>query len=330
MGVGEFLGKLFAAPSGNGGELVLRAYGKLPFYAEYRRLELAPGLPTVFSQWMDAGRLAWAKAPSRQASGVTRTARLMLALPEAREFVLASVWDSRDSLGRAFPFSFFITCPVEALGADPLARFVAAGALQKAFSSFHAELSSLGRGGDFYKHYQRRILTVKPDGAAPAQAREQAVKLDAAGWMAALGLTPAAAEAWRASLARKRARWISQPETFAETAISLPLAPGLSLEAQAAVWLMWLESPLMKLSHPFSLVLPDESRPPLRLHLLARKLLPDDFQLVTTDDASYGYVENLTPQPGAGASGDPVPTAPAPAVTATPSGSLLDWLLRPV
>ena len=41
--VGNFLGKLFSGQPDNGNHALLRAYGKLPMYAEYRRLELSKG-----------------------------------------------------------------------------------------------------------------------------------------------------------------------------------------------------------------------------------------------------------------------------------------------
>ena len=99
MGVGNLLGKLFGSDA-NKNEALLRAYGKLPMYAEYRRLEVTPGTPTAYSQWLDAGRLAWCNAPSKTQDGQTRTTRLLIGLPDSREAIVATLWDSRDSLGR--------------------------------------------------------------------------------------------------------------------------------------------------------------------------------------------------------------------------------------
>ncbi|MFQ5806265.1 MAG: hypothetical protein ACE5I3_07440, partial [Phycisphaerae bacterium] len=125
-------------------DTVLRAYGKLPIYAEYRRLEVSPGTPTAFSQWMDAGRLAWVRSPSKSEASTTRPSRLVIGLPGTKEAIVASVWDSRDSLGRAYPFAFFVVCPPEALGRDLLQRWVAAASIHHAFDQLYFQLHSLG------------------------------------------------------------------------------------------------------------------------------------------------------------------------------------------
>ena len=100
--VGNFFGKLFSGqPADEGKDLPLRAYGKLPMYAEYRRLQVAPGTPTVYSQWMDAGRLAWVQAAAQRGEkGSMVSTRLLGKLPAQKELVVASMWDSRDNVGR--------------------------------------------------------------------------------------------------------------------------------------------------------------------------------------------------------------------------------------
>ncbi|RMF85807.1 MAG: DUF2094 domain-containing protein, partial [Planctomycetota bacterium] len=163
MGVGEFIGKLFGGGDADKNVAVLRAYGKLPMYAEYRRLEVAPGAPSQFSQWMDAGRLAWVRSPQKSENGVTRPTRLMFRLPDAKEVVVASLWDSRDSLGRVFPFSFFIVCPPDALGANALERWASAVSIFATLERAHGELAQLGSGGDFYRLYAKRAVLLRPD-----------------------------------------------------------------------------------------------------------------------------------------------------------------------
>ena len=100
MGVGRLIGRLLGGDADKS-DAILRAYGKLPLYAEYRRLEVSPGTPTAFSQWMDAGRLAWVRSPSKSETGATRPSRLLIGLPDTKEAVVASVWDSRDSFERS-------------------------------------------------------------------------------------------------------------------------------------------------------------------------------------------------------------------------------------
>jgi hypothetical protein len=333
--VGQFFGKLFTGQAGRN-QAALRAYGKLPFYAEYRRLEVAPGTPTTFSQWMDEGRLAWARSVPGKAAGTIRASRLFIRLPQTREVVVASVWDSRDSLGRVFPFAFFVVCPLGALGNDPFQCWAAAFAIHAEFDRFHRELAVLGRGGDFYRLYQKRTVPLRPDDLdeRTERLRQEAAAIAADEWFkAAFGnLDPAP---WFSSLLRRAERWKSEPASVPDLALSCPLAGGATLEAQALLWLGWLSALVRKARKTPWLVMPAETDHRAAVHILVRDLLPNDFQLLTTDAADYGYVENLAqlPQAGSPASDSSAPDSTAPdssapdsSVDTPPTGPLLDWL----
>jgi len=323
MGVGQLIGKLFGSDADKN-ETLLRAYGKLPIYAEYRRLEVSPGTPTAFSQWMDAGRLAWVRSPAKSEAGTTRPSRLMVGLPGTKEAIVASVWDSRDSLGRAYPFAFFVVCPPEALGSDPLERWVAAAGIHRAFERLYAQLHSLGSGGHFYRLYQKCAITLRPDDLAERvrSLREDAAKIAAEPWFKAVTfdgeLTPST---WFAGLLRRAERWKAQAASFAEAAVSCPLARGFSYETQVVLWLEWLGGLFKKIGKMPWVVVPMEGEPsPRALHLVIRDLLPDDYQLLTTDDRAYSYVEHLSSLPAADAG------SAAPPSTEPPRDSLLGWL----
>jgi len=329
--VGQFLGKLFAPQAGKN-EAVLRAYGKLPFYAEYRRLEVAPGTPTTFSQWMDAGRLAWARSVPAKAAGSICASRLLIRLPQTREVVVASVWDSRDSLGRVFPFAFFVVCPPEALGDDPFQCWVAASLIHGTFERFQRELAVLARGGNFYRHYQKRSVVLRPDDLAQ---RTKRLRYDA-GTIAAdewfkVALSNVDAGEWFSGLLRRAQRWKSQPGSVSELALSVPLARGISSEAQALLWLSWVAELIRKAGKSAWLVAPAErDLGRAALHIVVRDLLPNDFQLLTTDAGNYGYVENLAQVPQAeSAPADSSPaesSAPDSSADTPPTGPLLEWL----
>jgi hypothetical protein len=319
MGVGHLIDKLFGGEGGRN-QVVLRAYGKLPFYAEYRRLELAPGAPTAFSQWLDAGRLAWVRSPAKSEKGATRASRLLVGLPDTKEAIVASLWDSRDNLGRVFPFAFFAVCPPELLGRDPVERWVAASAVHRSFDQLYARLHSLGSGGDFYRLYQKHMVTLRPEdlGERVRALREEAARILVAPWFRALSLDgEVAPAAWFAGLRRRAERWKSQSSALANMAVSCPLARGTSCGAQVVLWLEWLGGLLKTTRRMPWLIVPQEGeRCGGALSVVLRDLLPDDYQLLTTDDRSYSYVENLAAPPtaeGAAPAADP------------PDGSVLSW-----
>ena len=320
MGVGQLIDKLFGG-EGSKKQVVLRAYGKLPFYAEYRRLELSPGTPTAFSQWMDAGRLAWVRSPAKSETGATRASRMLVGLPDTKEAIVASVWDSRDSLGRAFPVAFFVVSPPETLGSDPVERWVAASSIHRSFGQLYARLHSLGSGGDFYRLYQKHLITLRPEdlGERVRELREEAARIKVEPWFKALALDgEVAPAAWFAGLLRRAERWKSQSSGLADMAVSCPLARGIAYGAQVVLWLEWLGGLLKKTRKMPWIVVPlenDQCAP--ALNLVMRDLLPDDYQLLTTDDRSYGYVENLASLPAVEGDAPPPPD--------TPADSVLTW-----
>lgn len=328
MGVGDFLGKLFGAGSGDGGrpvDAVLRAYGKLPIYPEYRRLEVSPGLPTAFSQWLDAGRLAWMRTPARHDGRATHSSRLLLRLADSREVVVASLWDSRDSLGRIFPFTFFVTCPPESLGDTLIERWFAAAELHATFERYYGEIGTVAKGGDFYKFFQKRAVTLRSDllGGRLAEAQRAAATINATDWVAAWSGSPEFdAALWFSGLLRRADRWRTQPAVLDELALSCPLAPSIPTLAQTYCWLKWLEPLLTKLNRPIGIVAPAGSSPavPAALQLLVRPVLPDDFQILTSDEPIYGFVEHASGLPTLAP--DAPPLAPLPAAPT----SLLAWM----
>lgn len=319
MAVSGFLGKLFGGEAGKPGAAdgLLRAYGKLPMYAEYRRLELSPGLPTVFSQWMDAGRLAWVQSPSRSPQGVTCSCRLLLRLNDPREMVIARLWDSRDSLGRVFPFAFFVTCPAEALGDTPAARWSAAWSVHDQLDAAYGEVSALGSGGDFYKRFQKRGVDLRPADPAErsAAANSVAEKLDAQDVFRAWAPTDLDPAAWAGGLARRCERW--RGAGVPESALRLPLSPKHDALAQETTWLRWIEPLASRGGRPLSVIDSRESNGARSMTLLFRDLTPGDFQFATTDADAHPDQERLSrPPPGESA------------VASPPDGAFASWLLE--
>lgn len=318
-------------PPPSSGAALLRAYGKLPFYPEYRRLEITPGAPTAFSQWMDAGRLAWFRSPTKTEQGVTRASRLLLRLPDSRELIVANVWDSRDSAGRVFPFSFFVCCPPEALGSDPVEQWVAARSIHREFDQAHAALAGFSAGGDFYKLFSKRYVTPRPPDLLEqiGALRQQAAAIPAIDWFHAWApdskVDPAV---WYATMQRRVDEWRTQADALRSLAVSCPIASGYSYPAQAVCWLTLLGTLASRGGRSLSFIGPGTETPEgAALHVLLRDVKPDDFQLMCSDAGRYGFIDNLASVPAsaaaaaAGTNGAPPPPEP-------PAGSLIDWMLH--
>jgi hypothetical protein len=84
------------------------------------------------------------------------------------------------------------------------------------------------------------------------------------------------------------------------------------------LWLEWLGGLFKKIGRaPWVVVPPEDERAAPTLNLVIRDLLPEDYQLLTTDDRSYNYVENLT--------SPPTVESGAPLSSDTPTDSVLTW-----
>lgn len=328
--VGSFLSNLFSGqPQAPANSAPLRAYGKLPLYAEYRRLDVSPGTPTAYSQWLDSGRLAWMQAaggkhePGEKQPAMV-SSRLMLQVPGSKEWVVGCLWDSRDNVGRIFPFSFFVVCAADALGADAVERWAAALSIFEQLEAQYGRLKLISGGGDFYKHYQRVFITLKPEDLSERVRLllEQAAKLEAMDWYQAANLGAPSPQEWFSTISKRTGRWITQPEAFGRSAVSCPIAAPFSADVQAVVWLRWLDALSRAAGKSPDVIAPAAmDGQPRMLHAIVRDLMPDDFQLLTTQAAKYGFVENLSKiPPRSPESSDSLMIHP-------PSGSLLSWMM---
>jgi hypothetical protein len=223
-----------------------------------------------------------------------------------------------------FPFAFFVTCPLDALGSEAVERWVAASAIHRRFDEFHTQLHSLGSGGDFYRFYQKHTMPLRPDDLAErvGSLRGEAATIAADSWLKAVAFDGKIAPAtWLAGLCRRVERWQTQPAALADLAISCPLARGYSNEVQVVLWLEWLDGLFKKVAKTPWLVVPMETAPAApALHLVVRDLLPDDYQLLTTDDGKYDFAERLSSPPATDSDAAVLPA------DELPTGSLLAWL----
>jgi hypothetical protein len=155
------------------------------------------------------------------------------------------------------------------------------------------------------------------------QLRAQADAIDLETWLSAAGLGDLPPGDWLAGTHTRAARWKVQPASASQLALNCPLASGSGYVVQAVLWLQWISTLGLAADKEPAIVLPAPGTPgPARMQIVFRDLLPDDFQLLTTDAGAYGYIEDLGQAPAAATPG----TAAAGAAS---SGSLLAALTAP-
>ncbi|NUQ50900.1 MAG: DUF2094 domain-containing protein, partial [Phycisphaerae bacterium] len=148
--LGQLISGLFAPR-----DLPLRAYGKVPFAAEYRRLNTGGPAASAFCRWLDDGRAAWMQHSDQSAVAPTRL--FVRPIPRG-DFVAAHIRGSHDSLGRPFPLAFFVTIPRAALGDDPLAAWLIARRLDEQLAVLFDELAAVERADGFQAAFGSRRL----------------------------------------------------------------------------------------------------------------------------------------------------------------------------
>jgi type VI secretion system ImpM family protein len=105
------------------GDVVLRAFGKLPISREFIHVEDGEGPARAFAEWLGSGHDAWVASHSDSTRGELQPARLAVAMPSHEStWIVATVWPSHDAAPRHFPFTLFVTVPVSGAPADPTAR----------------------------------------------------------------------------------------------------------------------------------------------------------------------------------------------------------------
>jgi hypothetical protein len=170
------------------------------------------------------------------------TSTLCVPFGAGREWVIARLWDSRDSLGRKFPFCFFVVCPQGDIGDGPLERLGATVHYARAFDAAWRERGSLS-GRDFAKVYGDFAIEPPPERAAAetAELRRAAETWESGadvGDPIAIGVSAAAG----------RIGELRQPGAVRRFCGALSEAGAA--EAQAAAWLSWLEPALRAASVP--------------------------------------------------------------------------------
>lgn len=326
--VGKMLKGLFS--SGPHDSAVVRAYGKLPMSPEYRRLECDRGVAASFSRWIDTG---WGQARTRDQHSKMMPARFCGLFPGQKEHVTASFWDSRDSGGREFPFTFFLTVLRNSLGPDGPSRFAQVLGLWDAIEAMRGELAELARGKRFDAIYRdRHILLAKEtvDEDRRALIRQvEAIPLGDFAEALAQRVGTSDLQNWLEMLSQSLPRWKDQMRDTG-LAIRCPISPRWSPAAQVIAWIQWLETNLDGRAWPDTIIMPQLGRAEAgetddspEAVLLFRDLTAEDFQLLTNWASAYEYADSVVAR--SSDSADNKSQSQFPAKLLDSGTSLWDW-----
>ena len=88
-------------------KILISCYGKLPVYKDFIFISTDARETYYFKEWMDKG---FGKSQDKGLSSAGY--RILIAFPQQRNIVVASIWNSSDTGGlRQFPFAFFVVLP---------------------------------------------------------------------------------------------------------------------------------------------------------------------------------------------------------------------------
>lgn len=283
-------------------DLPVRVYGKLPLSPEFLHHRDVGEAAGEYHRWINAGYTATAArlAPPRRFS--LRTPWLLLLYPDGcRQAIVAVLRDSSDGdrreAGRAFPFSCFVTCPLERLPSNSVAAVETALPVWGRLGQCDRQLTAAGSLSRFHEMAGELQVSLRP--LQSAQAAEPSV----AEWAAALARDdtrdPRAALIrllWNVRCAYRRIAAGDIPGPHLP-GLRLPLAAGLDAAAQARAWLRCLEISgfFAGRAAPVSLFLPTLTAQDGDLWLLTRPPLPRDFHMLGT--ACEGHLFP-PPEPG--------------------------------
>lgn len=289
----------------------IRWFGKLPTYADYYTSPTDAEWATEFNEWVLKGyEVYYGRENSRagQGDGQPRpgSERLPLAgcvlrLPKSGMTVFASIQDyGGDMRGRHFPLCFYAGHPSSpwpapessriwpALGLveslmnlreDVLKHFRSPGRFESRFADRTVDMSALSdsRSDDTWRRAARTIPL-----SDWFEAVKPALKFDS------LGRWHASVHNWGNGIKA------CDSESF-EPTFRFPLAMSLSIDAQLAGWIRWLERKMYLKERFLSLMFTTGNRDEIGFFtVIARPLVAEDFMIITNQAKSLSYLDDLS------------------------------------
>jgi type VI secretion system ImpM family protein len=299
----------------------LQAYGKLPIYKDFISIGLTDAGAREFRQWLDRGfSYRWAENEEYRDTEIPAHG-FLLRLPESRSCVAGALWGSSDEGGlRKFPFAVFLSFPISAPAAEPLAAVHYLAALERRCEEIRDGYAAGASLSGFYKAYRGAEFE------CALKTREQAGRE----LKSAIGDFAVSDFAESLFGSRAAARWpafLAELEDAANRsngpgAIRLPLGGVLPRSREISIWLRWLDRLDAKRRRPFTGVLYSSGRGPGRAVLFFRDLAPEDFLLLHPAHRGHPQVLDVgAPEAVPVAAAAPEVTSPE-AATAPPAPAM--------
>jgi type VI secretion system ImpM family protein len=292
MSTGKFFRALLGGSATGDLEVPLSTYGKLPFYKDFLRSNLAGPESVAMKAWLDRGFSRYWEDRETCRDATIEPHAFLLALPETSHCLFGYLWGSHDSGGlRRFPFAVFGALPPTRGAAAALSHLMAISGAARDLRSLQDMIVGLPSVDAFNDRARRLGLRLEiPDedealqrlkkelsGVTEAAFAESLYGADAPRlWPALLGFIARAADLDNAGALAAR----------------FPTSDLLPVPAQAAFYTRLIVRADGK-KRPTLCALMAPGKPGAGVVLLDRFLRADDVLLFNPDLADFDFVEDL-------------------------------------
>ncbi len=290
----------------------LRWFGKLPTYADYYSSPVDEEWTQEFHDWILQGYEVYhrrrendppASPPTGGGAGRRSlpSGECMIRLPKSGMTVLASIEDyGGDMRGRQFPLCFYVGIPSAQWPGPTSEQMAPTARVVRDLMALRQEVIRFCNSpGHFDSIFAGRELDLS---GVDADCRDDTWLTEARGiaiadWFARVkdGMKEKDPDCWF-RLARQWGRCIAENESDSfEPTLCFPITRSLSLDAQLAGWMRWLEHLMDLRRRSLSLMVGSgSSGTDGRLTVIARQIVPEDFLLMTPLSGTLSYLDDVS------------------------------------
>ena len=308
----------------------LRWFGKLPTYGDYYSSPTDGDWTVEFHDWILEGFVVY-----RNRSGTTDNRRAgvprsswVVRLPKSNVTVLSSIADyGGDSQGRSFPLCFYVGLPTPIWPGPTGDTVMGAMRVLDRLEEVHAEVERLlASSQDVELIFSPRDLdvTAVSGGDEDDSWRTVVNETSLDQWFAGASelLQTKEQAAWVQAVMHWGQAISTLESELLDATLRLPLSSAAPVDVQVAGWLRWLASYMDLGRRSLSLaVTADSAHRAGHLAVIARRITPEDFLLVTPAHDTLPYVDDACRLGSVG-----VDVVEYPAESALPGGGEDRWI----